>query len=75
VTASAARRLRHTGATGKTLITPYAVGTQTQHGPIVQVRKKKKYSRRYLVELGARPGAYLAVWMRHDEIVLTGQSS
>jgi hypothetical protein len=69
VTASAARRLRHTGATGKTLITPYAVGTLTQFGPIVQVRKKRKYSRRYLVV--AASDEYTR-WYRHDELVMAG---
>jgi hypothetical protein len=69
MTASPARRVHHIGATGNTLVTPYALGTMTNLGAIIQVRSKKKYARQYLV---AVPGSDNALWMRHDEIVPAG---
>jgi hypothetical protein len=65
------RRAHHSGATGKTLITPYAVGTHTHMGVITQVRSKKKYARRYLVRVR---GPYSS-WFRHDELRLAGDES
>jgi hypothetical protein len=69
MTASPERRARHNGATAQTLATPYAVGTITRDGVIVQVRRKNHFSRRYLVEMH---GTAQRVWLRHDEIVPAG---
>jgi hypothetical protein len=57
------RTLRHHGATGKTLLPTLIVGTLTDRGPITQVRKKKKYPCRYLVNTR---------WLRPDQFVVVG---
>lgn len=62
------RHIRHSGATGKTLLPTLLVGTPVAvygkyAGTIAQVRKKKKYSKRYRV--GKQ-------WFRRDELTLNG---
>jgi hypothetical protein len=61
------RSVRHSGATGKTLLPTLMVGTMTDLGQIVQVRKKKKYPKRYLVNTSMIAGQ---VWLRRDQFTV-----
>jgi hypothetical protein len=61
------RSSRHHGSTGKTLLPTLMVGAMTDAGPIIQVRKKKKYPKRYRVAL---IGLDAAQWLRRDEFVV-----
>jgi hypothetical protein len=63
------RQTRHAGATGKTLLSTLLVGTMTDLGQIAQVRKKKKYPKRYLVNTSMIAGQ---VWMRRDQFTVVG---
>ncbi len=66
---STARQRWHHGAIGKSLQPTLAVGTITDQGVIIQVRRKKKYARRYLV--GIPDGMDYSggvFWLRRDEL-------
>lgn len=68
------RTTRHHNAPGKSLAPTLLVGTRVVvmdrfPGEIVQVRKKKKFACRYLVDWG---GAVGPEWMRRDEFTLGG---
>lgn len=74
---STPRNVRHSGATGKTLLAPLSVGEVAclggkPAGEVIQVRRKRTYANRYRVRLegdqGFRPNSWGTGWFRHDQI-------
>lgn len=68
------RQVRHHGATGKTLLPTLVVGTRVNlheypgaAAEILQVRKKRKYPKRYLIEVSSGVGEYGWWWARRDQ--------
>jgi hypothetical protein len=60
------RSQRHHGSTGKTLLPTLMVGARTSKGVIEQVRRKKKYPRRYYAG---------GTWYRRDELIVLGRAN
>lgn len=67
------RNVRHHGATGKTPQPTLMVGTRTDLGQISQVRKKKKYPKRYLVNATMIAGG--PIWLRRDQFTVIGDAA